>query len=245
LLAKISTLLTAKAVTVAAATTCVLTAGTVTAYEAQQAPVKQAGPTVAAAAALARDTKPTTAPGSARRGSQGNAGSSVPAACSTAIAGVHVKASGTAHDQASRLPAGQTGAGARHPGTRPVPHLRIPAAGRAHNQAMRIQNGRRHPRPARIPGIGTLRHQRPLPQSPQATTVPPVIRPTQGVRPRPLLRKASEAALRRSERHSRRVGVREDVVRSRAGDDRQPSSARGPGQQPRAGNGARPSEKRE
>jgi len=226
LLAKISTLLTAKAVTVAAATTCVLTAGTVTAYEAQQAPSRQAGPTVAAAAALHPTTTPTNTPGT-RRGPQGGGASGVSAAGSTAIAVVHVKASGTAHDQASRMPAGQTGAGARHPGARPILHIRVPAVGRAHNQAMRIQNGRRHPRPARTPGDGTLRHQRPLPQKPHGNTVPQLTRPTQGVRPRPLPRKASDVRSRRSEKQSRRVGVGEEVaVRPPGAGDRQRSSAR-------------------
>ena len=224
LLAKISTLLTAKAVTVAAATTCVLTAGTVTAYEAQQAPVKQAGPTVAAAAALGLTTKPANAPSGARRGAQGNSGSSVSATGSAGIAVVHVKATGTAHDQASRMPAAQTGTGARHPGAKPVPHLRIPAAGHAHNQAMRIQSGRRHPLPVRTPGDGTLRHDRPLPQRPQSSTAPPATRPAQGVRPRPLSDKASDAASRRSQRRSRRVGVHEVVAQPRAGVRRQRSS---------------------
>jgi RNA polymerase sigma factor (sigma-70 family) len=229
LLAKISALLTAKAVTVAAATTCVLTAGTVTAYEAQQAPGKQPGPTVAAAVAQGLTTKPANAPASARRSPQGTGGSSASSAGPTAIAVVHIKATGTVHDQASRIPSASAGTGARHPGTTPVPHLRIPVAGHVHNQAMRIQNGRRHPRPAPTPGDGAWRHQRPLPQGPQSPR-PPVTRPAAPLLHQyPLQRKVSDRAAQRSSKRADRVQANGDVLRLRARED---------GRQPRAGDGA-------
>jgi RNA polymerase sigma-70 factor, ECF subfamily len=217
LLAKISTLLTAKAVTVAAATTCVLTAGTVTAYEAhQQAPGKQPGPTVAAAAAQGLTTRPANAPGNARRGPQGTGGLSASGTGSTAIAVVHIKATATVHDQASRIPSAPAGTGARHPGAKPVPHLRIPAAGHAHNQAMRIQNGRRHQRPAPTPGDSASRHERPLPQSPQRAPLPPQARPVPVRHQHPLQRKVSHGVPQRSEKRSEVARVADRARQPRA-----------------------------
>jgi RNA polymerase sigma factor (sigma-70 family) len=239
LLAKISTLLTAKAVTVAAATTCVLTAGTVTAYEAhQQAPVKQPGPTVAAAAAQRLTARPASAPGSVRGGSQGTGGSSASGTGSIAIAVVHIKATATVHDQASRIPSAPAGTGARHPGAKPVPHLRIPAAGHAHNQAMRIQSGRRRPRPAPMPGDSAWRHERPLPQSPQSAPLPPQTRPAPVRHQHPLQRKVSHGVSQRSEKRSdvvrvadraRQPRARGDARRSRTRDDAKSSGTRARG----------------
>jgi RNA polymerase sigma-70 factor, ECF subfamily len=227
LLAKISTLLTAKAVTVAAATTCVLTAGTVTAYEAQQAPLKQAGPTVAAAAALGLTTKPTNAPSSARRGDQGG-GASVSTAGSTAIAVVHIDATGAVHDQASRQPADISASTAPHPAPKPIQQVVIPAAGRAHDQAMRIKSGHRHhPRPARTPGAGVARHRRPLPQSPQSAPQPPAPRPVLVLPLRPLQRKAADAAEQRSSKRIRHRGkLREEVQRAGAREVSRPARLR-------------------
>jgi RNA polymerase sigma-70 factor (ECF subfamily) len=217
LLAKISALLTAKAVTVAAATTCVLTAGSVTAYEVQQqAPLKQLGPTVAAAAAQGLTKKPANAPGSARRGSDATSpgGSTASQVGSAGIAEIHIGPTASVHDQASRVPAGQAGTGAQGPGAKPVPHIRIPAAGLAHTQAMRIRSGRRHRGHVVAPGGNAAHRQRPRPHGPHVVPAPPRTRPAPVPRLGPVPRKDLDRVSQRSQRtRDERVG--DDARRAR------------------------------
>jgi RNA polymerase sigma-70 factor, ECF subfamily len=214
LIAKISTLLTAKAATVAAATTCVLTAGSVTAYEVQQqaTPVRGPGPTVAAAADRAGTaTKPANAPATARRGSQGTSRAGASAASSAAAVGlsvIHIKATTSVHDQASRIAGGHAATGGRKPGTGGVPHVHMPAVGQAHTEAMRIRSARRHRGMVIEPGGRNGRHQqRPRLHGPQTGQVPRRVKPAAVPRTRP-------ASLRNLDRVSTRPAQRVRGVRA-------------------------------
>ena len=176
LIAKISTLLTAKAATVAAATTCLLTAGSVTAYEVQQqaTPVRAPGPTVAAAADRAGVTKkPANAPAMARRGSQGG-GAVASSGASSGLAVIHIRATATVHDQASRIAGGRVPVRGQKAWAGGVTHVHIPLAGHVHTEAMRIRSPRRHR--GQVTELGSRNgwhRQRPQPQGPQTAPAPP------------------------------------------------------------------------
>jgi len=155
LIAKISTLLTAKAATVAAATTCLLTAGSVTAYEVQQqaTPVRAPGPTVAAAADRAGVTKkPANAPAMARRGSQGG-GAVASSGASSGLAVIHIRATATVHDQASRIAGGRVPVRGQKAWAGGVTHVHIPLAGHVHTR------GHAHSEPAPPSGTGNRARQ--------------------------------------------------------------------------------------